>query len=138
MNEPLTAVVIEDDPDVSELLTGLLRECGFAVHAAATGADGVQAARMHDPDLITTDLHLPGMNGLEAIRRIREFSDAYVLIVSTSNDQNDVFMGLDAGADDYITQPFRPLILQARVEALQRRPRKSPCSLRPFEAPGTD
>lgn len=137
MNEPLTAVVIEEDRDLSELLAGLLRQCGFAVHAPVTGADGVQAVRMHNPDLITTDLHLPGMDGLAAIRRIREFSDAYILIVSTSNDQDDVLMGLDAGADDYITQPFRPLILLARVEALQRRPRKGPCSRKPFEAPGT-
>ena len=124
MNVPLTAVVIEADPDIRGLLTGLLRQSGFTVHAAVTGADGVQAVRRHHPDLITTDLHLPGTDGLEVIRRTREFSDAYILIISTSNDPRDVVTGLDAGADDYITQPVRPTVLRARVEALQRRPRR--------------
>ena len=125
MNGPLIAVVIEDDPDISEHLTRLLRQSGFTVQTSGTGADGVQAVRMHQPDLITTDPHRPGLDGLEAIRRIREFSDAYILIISTSNDQNDVLAGLEAGADDYITQPIRPRILRARVEALQRRPRNN-------------
>jgi two-component system OmpR family response regulator len=124
MQAILTAVVIEDDPDMSDLLTGLLEQCGFAVHVSVTGADGVRQARRLDPDLITTDVQLPGVDGLEAIRRIRRFSDAYILIISASNNQDDVLGGLDAGADDYIIQPFRPRILQARVEALQRRPRR--------------
>lgn len=126
MNGPLTAVVIEDDPDLSEVLTALLHRCGFAVHAAVPGPDSVQAVRTHLPDLITTDLHVPGMDGLDAIRRIRAFTDAYIMIISASSDLEDVCMGLDAGADDFISQPLRPRILQARVQALQRRPRQGP------------
>lgn len=123
MNGQLTAVVIEDDSDISDLLAALLRQAGYRVHTAMTGNEGVQVVRKHNPDLVTTDLHLPGMDGLEATRQIRAFSDAYIIIISASNDQHDVIMGLEAGADDYIAKPFRPRILRARVEAVQRRPR---------------
>ncbi|MDB5244101.1 MAG: putative two-component system response regulator, partial [Spirosoma sp.] len=116
MNEQLTAVVIEDDPDISDILSVLLRQAGFTVHTAMSGSEGVQAVRQYNPDLVTTDLHLPGMDGLEATRQIRAISDAYILIISASNDQHDVLMGLQAGADDYIAKPFRPRILRARVE----------------------
>ncbi len=122
MNKQLTAIVIEDDPDISGLLTALLRPAGYNVHTTMTGSEGVQAVRKYNPDLVTTDLHLHGMDGLEATRQIRALSDAYILIISASNDQHDVIMGLEAGADDYIAKPFRPRILRAKVEALQRRP----------------
>jgi DNA-binding response OmpR family regulator len=129
------AVVIEDDPDTAALITALLKEIGFTVHAAGNGADGIAAAREHGPVLVTVDLGLPGMDGFEATRRIREFSDAYVLVISGSNEEQDVVMALSSGADDYLTKPFRPRILQARVQSVQRRPRQDRTSPPPAARP---
>ncbi|MDO5753424.1 response regulator transcription factor [Arthrobacter sp.] len=133
MNEQLTAVVMETDPELRELLTALLEGSGYRVHASSTAREGIQLARKHQPDLVTTELHLPGMDGLEATRQIRAFSDTYILIISTSHDQLDVCLVLEAGADAYIAKPFSPRILQARVDALQRRPRNKFPAARPTQ-----
>lgn len=130
-----TAVVIEDDPETAAFITALLRECGFTVHTTANGPDGIAATREHAPVLVTMDLGLPCMDGFETTRQIRQFSDAYILVISGSNDEQDVVMAFGAGADDYLTKPFRPRILQARVQSVQRRPRQDPAGPPPASRP---
>jgi two-component system, OmpR family, response regulator len=120
------AVVIEGDAESSALIAALLAECGFTVHTAGTGEGGVAAVLEHAPVLVTLDLGLPGMDGFETARRIRQFSDAYILVVSGSDAEQDLVMAFSAGADDYLTKPFRGRILQARVQTLGRRPRRQP------------
>ena len=118
-----TAVVVEDDDDIRQLLVTVLRQAGFTVHAAADGATAVEAVRRHDPIVTTVDVNLPDIDGYEVVRRIRGFSDTYVVMLTALPDEIDVLMGLDAGADDYQVKPFRARELRARIEALLRRPR---------------
>ena len=125
-----TAVVIEDDADVRNLLAAILNEAGFHAIPAGTGIEGINAVRLHDPILTTLDVSLPGIDGFEVARRIRSFSDTYVIMLSARNEEIDTLMGLDAGADDYLTKPFRPRELRARIEAMMRR-RKSAWAQRP-------
>lgn len=120
--DTLTAVVIEDDPDVSLLISTVLQRSGFTVHTAATGPEGVDVARDANASLVTTDMNLPGFDGLEVIRRIRNFSGVPIMIISANDDSRDIEIGLFAGADQYLVKPFRPRILQAHAEALLRRP----------------
>lgn len=117
------AVVIEDDEDIRGLLGALLTQSGFEVHEASSGAEGVDAVEARDPTLVTVDLGLPDIDGYEVTRRVRRFSDAYLLMLTARSEEIDTLMGLDAGADDYVVKPFRPRELRARVEALMRRPR---------------
>ncbi|SDD08773.1 response regulator transcription factor [Auraticoccus monumenti] len=118
---PRTAVIIEDDADVRALLAAILAQAGFDCHAVGSGDEGVDAVREHSPVLTTLDVSLPGFDGLEVARRIRSFSDTYILMLSAKDDEMDVVMGFAAGADDYVTKPFRPRELRARVEAVLRR-----------------
>ncbi|MCW2497390.1 response regulator transcription factor [Jatrophihabitans sp.] len=117
------AVVIEDDPDVRALLTQLLQQAGFEVTEADSGAAGVRAVRESDPDLVTLDLNLPDLDGIEVCRRIREISEAYIVMLTGRPDEVDRLVGLETGADDYLTKPFSPRELRARVAAMMRRPR---------------
>ncbi len=121
-----TAVVIEDDPDVRALLSELLSQSGFEVTDAATGADGVRIVREHDVDLVTLDLNLPDLDGIEVCRQIRETSEAYIVMLTGRPDEIDRLVGLETGADDYLTKPFSPRELRARVAAMMRRPRRRP------------
>ncbi|SDT59477.1 DNA-binding response regulator, OmpR family, contains REC and winged-helix (wHTH) domain [Pseudarthrobacter equi] len=123
MMERGIAVVVEDDDEVRALLAEILSQSGFAVHPTASGHEGVEAVRIHNPDIVTMDVGLPDFDGLEASRRIRTFSDAYVIIVTGYVDEADALMGFEAGADDYLTKPFRPRELRARIGAMLRRPR---------------
>ena len=125
MSEHRTAVVIEDDADVRNLLSAILKEAGFVCFPAATGLEGIDAVRRHQPTITTLDVSLPGIDGFEVARRIRKFSDTYVIMLTARNEEIDALMGLDAGADDYLTKPFRPRELRARVEAMLRRSRLS-------------
>lgn len=117
------AVVIEDDADVRALLTQLLQQAGFEVTEAETGAAGVRAVRELDPDLVTLDLNLPDLDGIEVCRRIRDISEAYIVMLTGRPDEIDRLVGLETGADDYLTKPFSPRELRARVAAMMRRPR---------------
>jgi DNA-binding response OmpR family regulator len=117
------AVVVEDDDDIRSTLTEVLQQSGFAVHSTSSGSDGVDAVRAHNPDIITMDVGLPDFDGIEASRRIRTFSDAYLIIVTSRVEEADALMGFEAGADDYLTKPFRPRELRARIAAMLRRPR---------------
>ncbi|WP_285240563.1 response regulator transcription factor [Pseudarthrobacter sp. MEB009] len=119
------AVVIEDDNDVRAALAAIFRQAGFAVHQASSGAEGLDQVRTHNPDIVTLDIGLPDFDGLEASRRIRTFSDAYVVIISGRADEADALLGFEAGADDYIVKPFRARELRARIKAMLRRPRAS-------------
>ena len=123
------AVVIEDDADIRNLLVAILDQAGFRCHGVETGTDGINAVREHEPILTTLDVSLPGIDGFEVARRIRAFSSTYIIMLSARNEESDTLMGLDSGADDYLTKPFRPRELRARIEAMLRRyhePRAEP------------
>lgn len=115
------AVVIEDDADIRNLLEAILDQAGFTCFAAASGAEGILAVREHQPILTTLDISLPGIDGFEVARQIRSFSTTYIIMLSARDEEIDTLMGLDAGADDYLTKPFRPRELRARIEAMLRR-----------------
>ncbi|MBN9618148.1 MAG: response regulator, partial [Actinobacteria bacterium] len=100
------AVVIEDDPDVGALIGQTLAQSGFDIHEAATADDGMSLVRSVAPDLITLDLGLPDLDGIELCRRIRAITDAYIVMLTGRPDEIDRLMGLEIGADDYLTKPF--------------------------------
>lgn len=118
-----TAVVIEDDEDVLHLVEMLLKQSGFEVHSGLTGCEGVELVRNESPAVVTLDVGLPDIDGYEVLRRIREFSDCYVIMLTARADEPDMLMALQSGADDYLTKPFRPRELRARIGAMLRRPR---------------
>lgn len=115
------AVVIEDDDDIAMLLRISLTSAGFTVSRAADGAQGIDVVRSVKPEVITLDVGLPGIDGLETTRRIRSFSDAHIIMLTARDDEADILLGLEAGADDYMSKPFRPRELRARVGAIMRR-----------------
>ena len=119
------ALVVEDDDDIRALVEFTLSTQGFVVETADTGLLGIEAVRTFDPDLITLDVGLPGIDGIETCRRIREFSDAYVIMITARDDEIDRLLGLETGADDYLSKPFSVRELKARVNALFRRPRRN-------------
>ena len=115
------AVVIEDDADIRNLLEAILGQAGFTCHTAESGPEGIEAIQTHQPILTTLDISLPGIDGFEVARQIRSFSSTYIIMLSARDEEIDTLMGLDAGADDYLTKPFRPRELRARIEAMLRR-----------------
>ncbi|MDX2377996.1 response regulator transcription factor [Microbacterium sp. LRZ72] len=118
-----TAVIVEDDPDVRHLLAEVLEAAGFSTVSVGNGIDGIRAVTSYQPLITTLDVNMPGIDGIEAARRIRAQSDTYIIMISGLEDEADVLMGLGAGADDYITKPFRPREFRARIDAMLRRPR---------------
>jgi DNA-binding response OmpR family regulator len=118
---PRIAVVIEDDADIRNLLEAILGQAGFTCFAADSGPAGIEAIKQHGPILTTLDISLPGIDGFEVARQIRSFSSTYIIMLSARDEEIDTLMGLDAGADDYLTKPFRPRELRARIEAMLRR-----------------
>ncbi len=120
------AVVIEDDGDIRNLLEAILGQAGFTCYTAGAGPEGLEAIRQHTPILTTLDISLPGIDGFEVARQIRSFSSTYIIMLSARGEEIDTLMGLDAGADDYLTKPFRPRELRARIEAMLRRYHLSP------------
>ena len=117
-------LVVDDAPEFLELLVPLLEHEGFATETATDGAGAVAAAERVRPDVIVLDLGLPDLDGVEVCRRIRAFSDAYVLMLTSRTTEVDRVVGLEVGADDYMTKPFSPRELVARVRAMLRRPRQ--------------
>lgn len=117
------AVVIEDEPDIRQLLSDILEQAGFTVHATGTGVEGIELVRAHNPIVTTLDVSMPGMDGFETAKRLRAFSSTYLLMLTARSEEIDALQGLQSGADDYITKPFRPRELRARIEAMLRRPR---------------
>jgi DNA-binding response OmpR family regulator len=117
------ALVVDDERPLVAIVSSYLEREGFEVVPAYDGEQAVELARTERPDVIVLDLMLPGIDGLEACRRIRGFSDAYVLMLTAKAEEADKIAGLYTGADDYLTKPFSPGELVARVRALLRRPR---------------
>ncbi|KQM82744.1 response regulator transcription factor [Agromyces sp. Leaf222] len=117
------AVIIEDDADIRRLLEEVLEQGGFETHSAGNGLDGVEKVRRYRPTLTTLDVSMPGIDGFEAAKRIRAFSDTYLIMLTARTEEIDTLMGLESGADDYIAKPFRPRELRARIDAMMRRPR---------------
>ncbi|GIU94204.1 MAG: putative sensory transduction protein [Gaiellaceae bacterium] len=120
------ALVVDDEAPLAALVRSYLEREGFEVETAGDGETGVRLARERRPDVILLDLMLPGIDGIEACRQIRTFSDAYVLMLTAKAEEVDKIVGLATGADDYVTKPFSPGELVARVRALMRRPREGP------------
>lgn len=116
-------LVSEDEPGILNLVRGYLEREGYTVLAAADGLTGLSMAREERPDLIVLDLMLPGLDGLELLRRLRQESEVYVLVLTARDDEVDKVVGLSLGADDYLTKPFSPRELVARVRAILRRDR---------------
>ncbi len=114
-------LVIDDEPSIINLVSAYLKPEGFEVYTAADGNAGLKAARAFKPDLVILDLMLPGMDGIELLTRLRRESDVYVIMLTARTDETDKIVGLSVGADDYITKPFSPRELVARVKAALRR-----------------
>jgi DNA-binding response OmpR family regulator len=123
VEEQHRALVIEDAADVRLLLCEVLRKSGFEVWEAADGKAALAQAEEVRPDLITLDLTLPDIDGIEVCRRLRGMTDAYVIMLTARLEETDRLVGLEVGADDYITKPFSPREFRARVAAMFRRPR---------------
>lgn len=116
-------LIIEDDPTVSEVVVRYLAREGFEVEAVSDGKEGLQRALADPPDLIVLDIMLPGLDGLEVFRRVRERIPVPIVLLTALGEETDRVMGLDLGADDYITKPFSPRELTARVKSVLRRAR---------------
>lgn len=122
--DKLDILVVEDEPDILELLRHVLEKDGHMVRTAETGEEALQKLRMATPQLLLLDLMLPGMDGLELCRRVRQNPDTRelpVIMLTARGEENDVVAGLNLGADDYITKPFSPRVLMARLQAVIRR-----------------
>lgn len=118
---PKTVLVVEDEASLASTLSYNLRKNGFHVLQAADGVEGLQAARSGNPDVIVLDLMLPRMDGIEVTRRLRADSDVPIIMLTAKSEELDKVVGLEVGADDYLTKPFSMRELMARVRALLRR-----------------
>jgi two-component system alkaline phosphatase synthesis response regulator PhoP len=114
-------LIIDDEQSILNLVTAYLRPEGYEVKTAVNGRSGLQIARTFKPDLIVLDIMLPGMDGLELLTRLRRESDVYVIMLTAKNEEIDKIIGLSVGADDYLTKPFSPRELVARIKAALRR-----------------
>ncbi|NLH15042.1 MAG: response regulator transcription factor [Phycisphaerae bacterium] len=123
-----TVLIVEDEDDVVELLRYNLARNGYRVETVTTGPDAISRAGVLQPDLILLDLMLPGMDGLEVCRTLKKENRTEripIIMVTAKGDEADVVAGLEMGADDYITKPFSPRVLMARVKAVLRRPART-------------
>ena len=116
-----TILVVDDDPAIAEMLTIVLQGEGFRTVVVGDGVEAVKAAEEHNPDLILLDVMLPGMNGIDVCKAIRENSTVPIVMLTARTDTVDVVLGLESGADDYVHKPFKPKELVARVRARLRR-----------------
>ena len=116
-----TVVVVEDDPAIADLLDLYLRQAGYRVLQAASGERGLELVAQHRPVLMVLDIGLPGIDGLEVCRRVRVDSTLPILFLTARDGEIDRVLGLELGADDYVTKPFSPREVVARVKAILRR-----------------
>jgi two-component system response regulator ResD len=114
-------LVVEDDPTVAEIVQSYLRRAGFAVDYATDGSRALETAERRPPDLVILDLMLPGVDGLEVCRRLRARSPVPVIMLTALGEESDRVLGLEVGADDYVTKPFSPRELVLRVQSVLRR-----------------
>jgi len=118
-------LVVEDETSILQTVQAYLQRDGHIVYTAQDGPTGLKTARTLRPDLVVLDIMLPGMDGLEVLRQLRQDSDVYVLMLTARGDESDKIVGLTVGADDYLTKPFSPRELAARVKAILRRGRNA-------------
>jgi len=120
---PYRALVVDDEPSLTRVVAGYLENEGFVVTTAPDGEQALAAARRDPPDVVVLDVMLPGIDGIEVCRQLRTFTDAYVIMLTARSEEVDTLIGLSVGADDYMTKPFSPRELTARIRGLLRRPR---------------
>ena len=125
------ALVVDDEAALADVVASYLQREHFEVTVCHGGAEALAVAREVDPDVVVLDLGLPGIDGLEVCRQLRTFSDAYVVMLTARDTEMDTIVGLSVGADDYITKPFSPRELVARIRAMLRRPRSAPVPANP-------
>jgi two-component system alkaline phosphatase synthesis response regulator PhoP len=114
-------LVVDDEPSITNLVSAYLKPEGYEVYTASNGDAGLKAARAFKPDLIILDVMLPGTNGIELLSILRRESEVYVIMLTARTEETDKIVGLSVGADDYVTKPFSPRELVARVKAALRR-----------------
>jgi len=114
---------VDDEPSLTRVVAGYLEHEGFVVTTAPDGEQALAAARRDPPDVVVLDVMMPGIDGIEVCRQLRTFSDAYVIMLTARTEEVDTLIGLSVGADDYMTKPFSPRELTARIRGLLRRPR---------------
>jgi DNA-binding response OmpR family regulator len=134
VDEPVRILVVDDDSNVSDVVARYLRREGFEVDTVADGRVAVDRALADPPDLIVLDLMLPGIDGLEVCRRLRALAPVPVIMLTARGDESDRVVGLELGADDYVSKPFSPKELVARVRAVLRRA-KGPLAPPPTSGP---
>ena len=117
------ALVVDDEAPLAEVVASYLERDHFEATVVFSGSEALAVARELDPDVVVLDIGLPGVDGLEVCRQLRTFSDAYVIMLTARDTEMDTVLGLTVGADDYITKPFSPRELVARIRAMLRRPR---------------
>jgi two-component system alkaline phosphatase synthesis response regulator PhoP len=125
-----TILVVEDEPRIAAIAADYLRHAGYVVTIAANGAQALEKASASRPDLVVLDLGLPGIDGLEVARTLRQRSSVPIVMVTARVEENDRLLGLELGADDYLTKPFSPRELVARVKAVLRRASTGPLAAR--------
>src|SRR5512136_3388253 len=116
-----TILVVDDEPKIVKLVQDYLERAGFGVRVAADGKTALSLARLEKPDLIILDLGLPGLDGLDVTRELRKVSTIPIIMLTGRSEESDKLIGLELGADDYITKPFSPKELVARARAVFRR-----------------
>ncbi len=116
-------LIVDDEENLRHNVQAYLEQEGYVTRTASDGPSALKAARVFRPDLIVLDIMLPGMDGLEVLRRLRQESEVYVLLLTAKADETDKVVGLTVGADDYMTKPFSPRELTARIKAIMRRGR---------------
>ena len=130
---PVTILVIEDEAAIQHVVRTYLESAGYSVRIATSGDEGLALAHQLRPDLVILDLMLPGMDGIEVTARLRQDSDVYILMLTARSEEMDRVAGLRMGADDYLTKPFSPRELVARVEAILRRRRNGDAAPAPAD-----
>jgi len=116
-----TILVVDDEPKITQLVRDYLERAGFAVVTAGDGREALMRARTEQPDLVVLDLGLPQLDGLDVTRQLRRDVDVPIIMLTARDDETDKLVGLELGADDYVTKPFSPRELVARVRAVLRR-----------------
>ena len=119
-------LIIEDEIEISKILASYLEKAGYQVISAARGDQGLSLWEHSKPDLILLDINMPGMDGLEVAREIRKKSDIPIIMITARVEESDKLIGLELGADDYVTKPFSPREVVARVKTVLRRSNPKP------------
>jgi two-component system alkaline phosphatase synthesis response regulator PhoP len=125
---PQTVLVVDDEPQLVKVLRGYLEQSGFRVVTAADGPGALAQFRHERPDLVLLDLNLPGLDGIDVARRLRSQSNVPLIMVTARVEETDRLIGLELGADDYVTKPFSPREVVARVRAVLRRAETAPAA----------